>query len=113
MDNSFTALLFLLCVLVSSCAQILLKVGAAKQFKGIRQYLNLYVIWGYGIFFTMTLCSTYLYRYISIISGTILDSFGYVFVSGMSIIFFKEKWNLKKTIGIIFIILGTILVLLI
>ena len=113
MDNRVTAILFFLCVLASSCAQILLKIGATKQLQGIRQYLNSYVIMGYGIFFTMTLCSTYLYRYISIVSGTILDSFGYVFVSGLSIIFFKEKWNKKKNMGIIFILFGTLIVLLV
>ena len=113
MNNKFAAILFLLCVLASSCAQIFLKAGTNKRYQGIMQYLNPYVIVGYGIFFAMTLCSTYLYRYISIVSGTILDSFGYVFVSVLSVIFFKEKWNKKKSIGIVFIILGTILVLLV
>lgn len=113
MSENFAAVLFLICVLASSCGQVFLKIGAKKQYKGIRQYFNFYVVVGYVIFFAMTLCSTYLYRYISIVIGTIWDSFGYVFVSILSIICFKEKWSKKKTIGILFIIIGTIFVLVI
>lgn len=113
MDQTIAMVLFLVCVMASSCAQISLKMGTTKQYQGIMQYLNPYVIFGYGIFFAMTLCSTYLYRYISIVSGTILDSFGYIFVSVLSIIFFKEHWSKKKTLGLIFIVIGTMLVLLV
>lgn len=111
MNERLTVFLFLLCVFCSSCAQIFLKLGAKKQYKGIKAYLNRYVIIGYGIFFAMTLCSTYLYRYISIVLGTILDSFSYVFVAALSVLFFKENWNWKKTFGMFFIILGTLFVL--
>lgn len=111
MNEICAAGLFLACVLASSFAQVCLKISTKKQYHKIQQYLNPYVIAGYGIFFIMTLFATYLYRYISIVIGTIFDSFGYIFVSILSILFFKEKWNKKKTTGLIFIIVGTVLVL--
>lgn len=111
MSKQIACFLFLTCVFLSSCAQIILKVGAQKGYDGLKQYFNVYSIVGYGIFFGMTLCSTYLYRYIAVSVGSMLDSFGYVFVSMLSVIVLHEGWEKKKTLGMCFILLGTSLVM--
>ena len=107
MSKQVAAFLLLACVFLSSCAQILLKVGSRKKYNGVKQYFNIYIIVGYGIFFGMTLCSTYLYRYLTVVVGSMLDSFGYVFVSILSVVILQEDWQKKKTIGMCLILLGT------
>lgn len=99
-------LLFIACIFTSSCSQLLLKKGALKQYSGIKVYLNKEVIIGYCIFFLVTIFSTYLYKYIDLSIGTLLDSLGYIFVTALSLLFLKEKLTFKKTIGIILIASG-------
>ena len=102
-------LLFVCCVFASSCAQIILKKGALKGYRGLRSYINPYVGIGYFIFFAMTLCSTYLYRYIPLSLGNLLDSTSYIFVAALSWLFFKETLSKRKIAGLLLIIVGVLL----
>lgn len=100
--------LFILCVFVSSCSQILLKKAALQGNIGIKTFLNKKVVLGYGIFFVVTVLVTQLYKYIDLSLGTLLDSFGYIFVIGLSVIFLKEKISVRKLIGMFLITIGVI-----
>lgn len=111
MNPVVSALCFLGCVLASSCSQILLKKGALKNRKGIWMYLNSYVIIGYSIFLSVTLFSTYLYKFINLSVGTLLDSSGYIFVTVLSALFLKEKISKRKTLGICLIVGGILICL--
>lgn len=95
-----------MCVFISSCSQILLKKGSKIEKKGIYIFLNKYVICGYTIFFTVTLIVTYLYKYIDLSIGALLDSAGYVFITILSCIFLKERVSKTKVFGIIVILIG-------
>lgn len=96
-------------VFISSCSQILLKKGSSKDKKGLSIFVNKYVISGYCIFFFVTLMITYLYRYVDLSIGAVLDSSGYIFISILSYIFLKETISKKKMLGIFIIITGILI----
>ena len=100
------AFLFIGCTFISSCTQILLKHSAQKGYTGIRVYLNGGTILGYGIMVSMTLVVALLYQHIDLSLGTILDSFGYVFVLILSAFFLKEHVSKAQMKGIALIMLG-------
>lgn len=111
MSPAVSILCFLGCVFASSCSQISLKKSALKDRKGIWVYLNGEVIFGYGVFFLATLCSTYLYKYINLSLGTLLDSCGYIFVTVLSVLLLKEKVSKRKIFGICLIFTGILITL--
>lgn len=111
-DRLFFMLLFVACVFVSSCSQILLKKSANRNYTGIKTFLNKETILGYGIFFLVTLCIVLLYRHIELSTGALLESFSYIFIPTLGWIFFREKLNKKQWLGMGFIILGIIVYIL-
>lgn len=99
--------MFIFCIFLSSCSQILLKKSASKiKIVKIDFYLNKYTIVGYSIFFIVIFISTYLYRFIPLSLGLMLDTLGYVFIAILSKIFFNESLNGLKLLGIGMIIVG-------
>lgn len=96
--------------IIASSSQILLKKSAGKKYSSfIREYLNIFVIAGYGMMMLslyMTMCS---YAGLDYTNVPLLESMGYIFVMILSRIFFKEKITKNKVIGMLFI-LGGILV---
>ena len=113
MDNRlFFMFLFVACVFVSSCSQILLKKSANRKYEGLRVFLNKETIVGYGIFFCMTLCVTFIYRHLDLSTGALLESFSYIFIPALSWFFFKEKFNRVQWLGIGFIIMGVLVYIL-
>jgi drug/metabolite transporter (DMT)-like permease len=95
---------------VSAASQILLKLSATQKHKGIiAEYLNVKVVSAYIFFFGATLCTVFSYRWMPLSWGAILDSFGYFFITILSILFLKERLTIKKVSGMIVIILGVIL----
>ena len=111
-DRVLYILLFVICVFVSSCSQILLKKSANRNHKGIKIFLNKETIIGYGIFFGMTLCVTFIYRHVDLSTGALLESFSYIFIPALSWFFFKEKLNKIQWLGISFIISGVLVYIL-
>jgi len=111
-DRLLVMILFVVCVFVSSCSHILLKKSANRKHKGIKVFLNKETIIGYGIFFGMTLCVTFIYRYVELSTGALLESFSYVFIPALSWFFFKEKLNKIQWLGIGFIISGVLVYIL-
>lgn len=102
--------IYILGVMASSFAQILLKKSAdIKRDNKLKEYLNFKTIFAYTIFFSATLCTLSAYKYIPLTLGTILETSGYVFISIFSYIFLKEKISKKKLIGIIAIIIGVLI----
>jgi drug/metabolite transporter (DMT)-like permease len=109
MDNRWVVMvLFVCCVLVSSCSHILLKRAANRDYKGIKMFLNKETITGYSIFFGVTLGVALLYRRIDLSTGALLESFSYIFIPVLGWLFFKEKLNKRQWIGVTFIITGII-----
>ena len=101
------SIIFLIGVIISSIAQILLKKSAdIKRETKIKEYLNFKTIFAYTIFFVATFCTLIAYKYIPLSSGPILETSEYAFVAILSYIFLKEKMSIKKIIGLVVIIIG-------
>ena len=103
-------LLFVFSVFISSISQIILKKSANKTHKNrLAEYLNVYVVGAYGLFFTSTLLTILAFKHISLSFGPILESLGYIFVLVMGSLFLNEKIKRNHLIGFLFIITGVII----
>lgn len=100
-------LLLVLSVVVASFSQILLKKSASKIYSSvIREYLNPYVIIGYGMMVVSTLLTVAGYVGLEYKNGAIIESLGFVLVMFLSRIFFGEKITKKKLLGNSLILIG-------
>lgn len=94
-------------VVVASLSQVLLKKSAMKDYNSvIREYLNGYVIGGYGMMFLSMFLMIMAYRGIDYMNGPVIESLGYVLVMGLSFFFFSEKISKRKVLGTLFILAG-------
>lgn len=97
-------------VFISSFSQVLLKKSAMKEREGfVKEYINPMVIGAYSLFVIATFMTIYAFKGIPLSYGPILDCTGYLFVTIFGFIFFKEKLNIKKGIGLAVIILGIVI----
>lgn len=88
---------------------MLLKKGASKQYASvILEYLNPWVISGYGMMVLSTLCVIYAYKGVEYKNGAIIESLGFLVVMVLSRIFFGEKITVKKILGNIIILAGIV-----
>lgn len=96
-------------VLLAGFSQVLLKKSAIKKHDSIiKEYLNVYVIVGYGLLFLSTFLNILAFKGLPYINATILQSVSYTLVMFLSFQFFKEKITLNKIIGNIVIIIGIV-----
>ncbi len=101
------ALLIVLSSFISSFSQILLKKSARRQYSSkLREYLNLPVIVSYAIFFLCTLISMYGLKVVPLSMSPLLDSTGYIFVTLLSFLFFREIPDKKQLLGLTLILAG-------
>ena len=101
--------ILIISVLVSSVSQILLKLSAKKTYPSkLREYLNPYVIVGYGLFFGCTLISMFALKVVPLSMAPVLEATGYIFVSAFSFLFLKEKLTRRQLIGIALILIGIV-----
>lgn len=104
--------IYLIGVIISSFAQILLKKSADTKHESlIKEYLNFKTLFAYAVFFGATLCSVFAYKYVPLSVGPILESTQYIFIAVLSYFFLKEKVSKKKLIGLATIIAGVIIYL--
>ena len=100
-------LLALLSVTIASFSQVMLKLGAGKTYNSkIREYLNFYVITGYGMLFISMVLTIVVYSRLSYLSVPVVEAVGYVLVPVLSYFIFKERLSKRKIIGILCILLG-------
>ena len=99
----------LLGVFISSLSQTLLKKSAnEKHDTFLKEYLNAKVATAYGMFLSSTLISIYALRVIPLSLCSILDAFGYVFITITSAMVFNEQVTLKRVFALLLIISGTV-----
>lgn len=102
-------LLLVASVFISSVSQILLKKGAMKEHKTIlEEYLNLFVISGYGLLVISTILTVMAFTGMEYKNGPVTESLGYLFVMLLSSLFLKEKITKKKLLGNMIIITGVL-----
>lgn len=100
-------LFLLLSVTIAAFSQILLKKSAQKEYSSIvREYLNPYVIIGYGMMVVSTVLTILAYRGIEYKNGPVIESLGYILVMFLSLAFFREPITKKKVCGNLLILLG-------
>lgn len=100
-------LLLVLSVVVASFSQILLKKSAGKTYASvIREYLNPFVITGYGMMVLSTLLTVGGYAGLEYKNGAVIEALGFVLVMFLSRIFFGEKITKKKLLGNSLILIG-------
>lgn len=109
MMNKYMILL-VLSVVVASFSQILLKKSASKSYASvIREYLNPYVIIGYGMMVASTLLTVGGYAGLEYKNGAVIESLGFVLVMILSRVFFGEKITRKKLLGNALILVGILI----
>jgi len=108
--NKLYLIIALCSVCIASFSQVLLKMGAGKTYSSkIREYLNLYVIGGYGMLFVSMLLTIVAYSHLSYLSVPVVEAVGYVLVPVLSYLFFKEKMSVRKVTGICLILIGIVI----
>ena len=104
---NLSILILILSVIIASFAQILLKKSAAKTYGSpIREYLNVYVICGYGMMFLSMFLTILAYEGMEFTNVQIVEATGYVMVLVLSFFFFREKITKRKLLGMLFIFAG-------
>jgi len=94
-------------VLLASCSQILLKKSAMKTYPSfIKEYLNFYVITGYGMLFCSVFLTMLAYKGLSYMSIPVIEAIGFILVPVFSYFIFKEGFTKNKIIGMACILLG-------
>jgi len=106
----FYSIIYIIGVIISAFAQILLKKAAMVERKSkIKEYLNFKTIFAYSIFFLATLCTVFSYKYIPMSMGAVLGTTEYLFIALLSYFILKEKIKKKRIIGLIVIIVGVLI----
>lgn len=104
---NFHLLILVLSVLIASFSQILLKKSAGKTYSSvIWEYLNPYVICGYGIMFLSMFLTIIAYAGMEFTNVQIVEATGYVMVLILSYFFFHEKITKRKVLGMVLIFAG-------
>ena len=100
MINPFILSMFV-SVSIASVSQILLKKSAMKTYANVvREYVNPYVIGGYGLLFASMLLTIFAYSGMEYKNGPVLESFGNVLVLALGCIFLKERLTIRKLLGV-------------
>lgn len=100
-------IILLISVTIASFSQILLKKSAEKTYDSwIREYLNVYVICGYGMMFVSMFLTIIAYAGMEFTNVQIIEATGYIMVLILSYFFFKEKITKRKILGMLCIFAG-------
>lgn len=98
-------------VFAAACAQMLLKQGARKEYvTWWRQYINPWVIGGYGIMACSLVLNIWcMSKGVQVKEVSVIESMSYLFVPVLAFVLFKEKLTMRKICAIAIIIGGVIL----
>ena len=104
-------ILVILSVYAAACAQMLLKQGARQDYVSFwQQYLNPWVIGGYGIMACSLVLNIWcMSKGIQVKEVSTIEAMSYLFVPCLAFLLFKERISVRKGIAIGIIIIGVIL----
>ena len=106
MFSQYMAVMFL-SVAAASVSQVLLKKSALKSYGTVvREYLNPYVLGGYGLLFVSMLMTVYAYSGVDYKNSPVIESVGNVIVLGLGYFVFGERVSARKMAGIVCIMAG-------
>ena len=96
-------------VLISSIAQVMLKAEANKEHESrIKEYLNPMVITAYAIFFLSTFLTMYALKYVPLTYSPIIEPLSYIFVPVIGVLVLKEKISRRRVLGITIMLVGIV-----
>ena len=96
--------------ILSSFSQVLLKKSAqTKKDSIVKEYLNPYVITGYGITAFCMLLTMIGFRGVPFKFGAVLESLTYLYIMILSKLLLRERLTRKKVIGNLIIVAGVII----
>ena len=99
-----------LSVAIASVSQVLLKKSTLKTYATVAgEYLNPYVIGGYGLLFASMILTVYAYSGMDYKNGPVIESLGNVFVLVLGHFAFREKIHIRKIMGIACIMVGIVI----
>lgn len=103
-------LLVVISVFSAAGAQMLLKQGAKKDYPSFwKQYLNPWVMGGYGIMGASLLLNIFCLSHgVQVKEVSIIESLSYLFVPLLSWLFFKEEVTWRKAGAIVVIMVGVL-----
>ena len=97
-------------VFISAFSQVLLKKSALKTYNSfLQEYLNIYVLPAYGIYFLAVFLDLLALRKVPVSFVPVAEASSYVFVLLFGKIFFKESFSPKKILAMILILSGIII----
>ena len=100
-------IVWIISVLISSIAQVMLKAEADKKHKSrLKEYLNPMVITAYGIFFLSTFLTMYALKYVPLTYSPIIEPLSYIFVPVIGVLVLKEKISRRRMLGIAVMMVG-------
>ncbi len=100
---------WIISVLISSIAQVMLKVEANKKHDSrLKEYLNPMVIIAYGIFFLSTFLTMYALKYVPLTYSPIIEPLSYIFVPVIGVLVLKEKISKRRVLGITIMLVGIV-----
>ena len=104
-------IIVILSVFAAACAQMLLKQGARKVYSSWwRQYINPWVIGGYGIMACSLVLNIWcMSKGVQVKEVSVIESMSYLFVPVLTFMLFKEKMTMRKISAIAVIITGVII----
>lgn len=98
---------FIFSVFISSVSQVLLKTSTKEKYGNLlKEYLNFKVIIAYFLFFCSSLLTVLAYKYVPLSMGMVLESSGYIFITGLGYFWLHEKIGKRTIIGICCILFG-------
>ncbi len=93
--------------LLSAVAQVLLKKSSGFVYHSrIKEYMNIYVISGYGITFLCMILMIVAFRGMPLKYGAAIESLVYVYILVLGRIFLNEKLTVKRMLGNLMIVCG-------
>lgn len=99
--------LYIVGVLISSLAQLLLKKAATIKYSSRKEeYLNYRTLFAYFIFFFATVFTVISYKGLPLSLGPILGTTEYIFITILSYFCLKEKITKKKILGLTLVLIG-------
>ncbi|WP_407425903.1 multidrug ABC transporter [Treponema sp.] len=108
----YIAILFF-SVFISAFSQVLLKKSALKTYTSfIKEYLNLYVLPAYAIYFVAVFLDLIALKKVPVSFVPVAEASSYIFVLIFGRLFFKEKFSKKKILAMSLILTGIIVFIL-
>ena len=105
-------MIYLITPLIAAISQLILKKAADNPaYTGLRYYLNVPVLFAYGLFFGCMLLNIVAMQTVDLTLVGVLEALGYVYVMVLSHFFLREKMTARRLIGNGLIVLGIVLTL--